>query len=116
MEAGDKERRLSNLVSLVLKLGISISVVLVGVSLILLIATGQGKATAIPPADQLVSRVLRLDPLAIITLGILIILLTPCLQVIVAAVNFIINREKLYLTISLTLLLFLTFSFILAFT
>ena len=109
-----KESRLSNWVSLGFKIGVVISLALVGIGLILSSIAGVEEIEPIVPLTQLLREIPKLDAMAFITLGILTLLLTPILQVVVAVVTFAIDRDKLYVGVCLTLLCVLAFSLVLA--
>ncbi len=102
------ESRLNNWVSLGFKLGIAVSLVLVVIGLIILLSLSGAKD---------IQPLVRLDqiPAAIvISVGILILLLTPIIQVIVAIVFFSIARNRLFLGISVAVLCFAAISLALA--
>jgi uncharacterized membrane protein len=102
------ESRLNNWVSLGFKLGIAVSSVLVVIGVIILLSLSGAKD---------IQPLVRLDqiPAAIvISVGILILLLTPIIQVIVAIVLFSIARNRLFLGISIAVLCFATISLALA--
>jgi len=109
-----KHSHLNNWSSLSLKLGVAISLILVIIGLILIGTTGAKGVEPIVPLNQLPQEILALNAIAIITTGILILLLTPILQVVIAIVTFSRDRDKLYLGISLTLLCILASSLLLA--
>ena len=109
-----KYNHLNNWSSLSLKLGVAISLILVIIGLILIGITGAKEVEPIVPLNQLPQEILALNAIAIITTGILILLLTPILQVVIAIVTFSRDRDKLYLGISLTLLCILASSLLLA--
>ncbi len=103
-----KESRLNNWVSLIFKLGIAASLALVVIGLIILIILSGAKD---------IQPLVRLDqiPAAIvISVGILILLLTPILPILLAIVTFLRDRNKLYLGISITVLCFLILTLVLA--
>ncbi len=108
------EGRLDNRVSLSFRLGVMVSLALVVVGLALVAIAGAKDIEPTPPLSQLLEGILKLDAAAIITLGILTLLLTPVAQVIVALVTFSIDRDKLYLGVCITLLCVLAFSLVLA--
>jgi len=109
-----KYSHLSKWSSLSLKLGVAISLVLVIIGLILIGITGTKGVEPIVPLNQLPQEILALNAMAIITTGVLILLLTPILQVVIAIVTFSRDRDKLYLGISLALLCILASSLLLA--
>jgi len=102
------ESRLNNWVSLIFKLGIAVSLALVVIGLIILLSLSGAKD---------IQPLVRLDqiPAAIvISVGILILLLTPIIQVIVAIVFFSIAKNRLFLGISVAVLCFAAISLVLA--
>jgi len=109
-----KYSHLNNWSSLSLKLGVAISLILVIIGLILIGTTGAKGVEPIVPLNQLPQEILALNAMAIITTGILILLLTPILQVVIAIVTFSRDRDRLYLSISLILLCILISSLLLA--
>jgi len=109
-----KESRLNNWVSLGFKLCTVVSITLVVIGLILITIVGTKVIEPMAPLNQLPQGILKLNASAIITLGILTLLLTPIFQVVVAIVNLSIDRDKLYLGISIALLCVLIFSLVLA--
>ena len=109
-----KESRLNNWVSLGFKLCTVVSITLVVIGLILITIVGTKVIEPMVPLNQLPQGILKLNASAIITLGILTLLLTPIFQVVVAIVNLSIDRDKLYLGISIALLCVLIFSLVLA--
>jgi len=109
-----KYSHLNNWSSLSLKLGVAISLTLVIIGLILIGITGAKGVEPIVPLNQLPQEILALNAIAIITLGILVLLFTPILQIGIAIVTFSRDRDKLYLGISLALLCILASSLLLA--
>jgi uncharacterized membrane protein len=102
------ESRLNNWVSLGFKLGIGVSLALVIIGLIILLSVSGAKS---------IQPIVRLDqiPAAIvISIGILILLLTPIIQVIVSIVLFSIARNRLFLGVSVAVFCFAAISLALA--
>ena len=102
------QNRLNNWVSLSFKLGIAVSSTLVVIGLIILLSLSDAKG---------IQPLVRLDqiPAAIvISIGILILLLTPIIQVIAAIVLFSIAKNRLFLGISVAVLCFAAVSLALA--
>lgn len=109
-----KENRLDNWVSLGFRLGVAISFALVIIGIILISIAGTTEIEPVVPLNHLPQKILELNAMATITLGILVLLLTPVLQVVVALVFFLVNKNKPYLGIVLALLCVLAFSITLA--
>lgn len=102
-----KESRLNNWASLLFRLGIVASSALVAIGLIILITIY---------GTEGIQPLVRLDqiPAAIaISVGILVLLLTPIIQVIVAIVFFSIAKNRLFLGISVAVLFFAAIGLIL---
>src|SRR4030042_2523918 len=87
------ESRLSNWSSLIFKLGIAVSLALFVAGLILIIITGGQDIQPLIPLNQIPAAI-------VISVGILILLLTPIIQVIVAIGLFSKAKNKLFLGIS----------------
>ncbi len=102
------ESRLNNWVSLGFKLGIAVSLVLVVIGLIILLSLSGAKDI------QPLVRLEQIPAAIVISVGILILLLTPIIQVIVAIVFFSIARNRLFLGISVAVLCFAAISLALA--
>jgi uncharacterized membrane protein len=66
----------------------------------------------LPTPSGLLHAVARLDPVAIIQLGLLLLIATPILRVIFCVVGFALQRDKLYVAVSSTVLLILLYSFL----
>ena len=93
------ESRLSNWSSLIFKLGVAVSSALVFIGLILIIITGGQDIQPLIPLNQIPAAI-------VISVGILILLLTPIIQVIVAIVLFSIAKNRLFIVISVAVLCF----------
>jgi len=102
------ESRLNNWVSLGFKLGIAVSLVLVVIGLIILLSLSGTKGI------QPLVRLEQIPAAIVISVGILILLLTPIIQVIVAIVFFSIAKNRLFLGISMAVLCFAAISLALA--
>ena len=102
------ESRLNNWVSLGFKLGIAVSLALVVIGLIILLSLSGAKGI------QPLVRLEQIPAAIVISVGILILLLTPIIQVIVAIVFFSIARNRLFLGISVAVLCFAAISLALA--
>ena len=96
------------------RLGIAFALCVVIFGFILQGITGAKLTDPVVPSNQFFHHVMELDPLAIITLGILILILVPFSSVISAMVNFLMRKNKLYLGISVAVLCVLFLSLFLA--
>jgi uncharacterized membrane protein len=102
------ESRLNNWLSLGFKLGIAVSLALVIIGLIILLSISGAKNI------QPLVRLEQIPAAIVISVGILILLLTPIIQVIVAIVLFSKARNKLFIGISVAVLCFAAISLALA--
>lgn len=103
------ETRLDSWVSLGFRIGIWVSLALFVAGLILIIITGGQNIKPQIPLNQI--------PAAIVSsVGILLLLLTPIVQIILAIVFFSITRNRLFVGISLALLCFAAISLAIALT
>jgi len=96
------------------RLGMAFALCVVVFGFILRSITETKLTDPVVPSNQFFYHVLELDPLAIITLGILILILVPFSSVILAVVNFLRGKDKLYLGISIAVLCVLFLSLFLA--
>ena len=113
MQNKDKrEKRLNNWVSTSLKIGSYVSIALVAIGLILSGLGDNQSIEAIVPLAQLPSALLHLNAAAIITLAVLILLLTPASQIMVAMVVTLLEKDRMYSGICLLLLFILAISII----
>ena len=87
------ESRLGSWSSLIFKLGIAVSSALVFIGLILIIITGEQAVQPLIPLNQIPAAI-------VISVGILLLLLTPIIQVIVAIGLFSRAKNRLFLGIS----------------
>jgi len=102
------ESRLNNWLSLGLKLGIAVSLALVIIGLIILFSISGAKNI------QPLVRLEQIPAAIVISVGILILLLTPIIQVIVAIVLFSKARNKLFIGISVAVFCFAAVSLVIA--
>jgi uncharacterized membrane protein len=102
-----EESRLNNWVSLTFRLGIAISLALIVIGfIILLIISGTGNIQPLVRLDQLPAAI-------VISIGILLLLLTPIIQVITTIVLFSIARDRLFIGISVAVFCFAAISLVL---
>jgi len=102
------ESRLSNWVSLGFKLGVAVALPLIVIGLIILFSLSDAKD---------IQPLLRLDQIPsaiVISVGILILLLTPIIQVIVSIVLFSKTRNRLFISISVAVFCLAAVSLVLA--
>ncbi|UCH52024.1 MAG: DUF1634 domain-containing protein [Chloroflexota bacterium] len=103
-----KESRLNNWVSFALRLGVAVSLALIVIGFIILLITSD--ANDIHPLASLD----QIPAAIVISVGILILLLTPIIQVIAATVFFLIVRDRLFICISVAVFCFAAISLVLA--
>lgn len=118
--APDKDRRLRQAelaISHVLRGGVIVSaaIILLGVVVFYLqmAITGHAALTYPHSVPDVALGIGRGEPLAIVTLGLLILLLTPILRVAISIIIFALERDWLYTTITLVVLLILLVSLLL---
>lgn len=101
----------------VLLVGVAVSGVLIVLGMISALAWGWGGSGAsdIDPTDfsGLLERVRQGQPLAITQLGLVVLILTPVVRVAFSAVAFALERDRIYLVITLTVLAILVASLLL---
>jgi len=116
MKEKQKDGKLYTWISLGFQSGVFISLGLVAIGLITLSISGDKIADAVIPLSELPQRLFSPDAKVISSLGIAILLLTPILQVVIAATRFASYRDRRYLGISLALLCMLALSLFLSAT
>jgi uncharacterized membrane protein len=116
----DKDRRLRQAelaISHVLRGGVILSaaIILLGVVWFYLQMAITGRATLTYPTSVsgIVQGLVRGEPLAVVTLGLLILLLTPILRVAISILIFALERDWLYTVITLVVLIILLASLLL---
>lgn len=114
------EERLAVIISTLLRVGVvaSVALVLAG-GIAYLAASGtdiphyeqfRGQPATLSGVCGVVARAVRLDPLALIQTGLLLLILTPVARVVLSIVAFALERDRLYLVISAIVLAVLVFS------
>lgn len=98
----ETERRLDRYVSMVLRVGMLLSVAVIAVGLLLYVLF-PGPAEPIPP-ERLPGELMNGSPAAVISLGILLLIITPLARVLAAALVFAVNREPRFVLASLAVL------------
>jgi len=103
-----KESRLSNWVSLAFRLGIAASLALIIIGIIILLLTSGAEDI------QPLARLDQMPAATVISVGILLLLLTPIIQVIINIALFSISRDRLFIGISVAVLCFAALSLAIA--
>ena len=111
-----ESRKINRILAMVLRVGSGLSVILMTLGLALFLAAGGGlSGQEVKGAGflQVMAEVLNMNPLALMTLGILVLLVTPYLRVFGAFISFtFIEKEMNYALISFGVLLILTVSMV----
>ncbi|MBM3149194.1 MAG: DUF1634 domain-containing protein [Chloroflexi bacterium] len=116
MKEKQRDDKLYTWTSLGFQSGVFVSLVLVTIGIIMLVISKTKIADAVIPLSELPQWLLSPDAKAISSLGIAILLLTPILQVVIAAARFAHYKDGRYLSISLALLCMLALSLFLSAT
>jgi uncharacterized membrane protein len=104
------QERFTRIVSYVLLTGVTISAALIGLGFVAALMVGWGgqdvDPTTIDPADfsALPERLRALQPLAITQLGLLVLIATPVVRVAFSVAGFALERDRLYVAITLAVL------------
>ena len=111
-----KNNKLHIWLSLGFKVGVFVALVMIAVGLIISLTSENKTMDLTVPLNELTEKIIHLDTAILVSLGITILLFTPIIQVIIAAIKFSIDRDKLYLGICLILLCILALNIILSIT
>jgi uncharacterized membrane protein len=98
--------------SLSLKVGVFLAFILITIGLIMLYITENLRTDLLVPLNELVGKLNDVDAALLISLGVIVLLFTPIIQIIIAVVRFAFDRDKLYLGICIVLLCILSISFL----
>jgi len=119
---GQHDARFDALIARVLRVGVLLSAAIVTVGGIFLLVTHgfehpsyevfHGEPDTLRSVRSIVRDALRLDARAVIQAGLLLLIATPIARVVAACVGFLRQRDRLYVTITLTVLTFLAYSFL----
>ena len=115
----DPARTTELMVSVVLRTGVIVSAAVIVVGIIMLVFHGLagltgGIATAMnfpPTFGAVLSGVAKLDPVSVITLGLLLMIITPVTRVAVSIIAFAMERDWRYVAITTVVLIVLLVSF-----
>lgn len=113
------EERLERLMALILAVGVAISAVLIALGFAASFVVGwtgslsgaETPATATTDFSGLLRRLLQLQPLAIVQAGLVLLIATPVVRVVVTAVGFWRQHDRLYVGLALLVLALLAVSF-----
>lgn len=109
----EKLQGLNRRVSLVLRIGIGLSLALIAAGLIMFFVTGAPHTAVLTPFAALSAGIASLSPAAFVTAGLAVILLMPPAVLILSLAHFISMREKQPVITCIVLLILLAASFIL---
>jgi uncharacterized membrane protein len=109
-----KQRRLNRQISVVLRAGVIAAFVIILAGLILIPVLHSQSPMATLPLATLPAELVRLNPLALITAGILVVLVLPVIVIIMAFIYYINIRDRRMIIVCSILLAMLIFSFIYA--
>lgn len=112
----DERYHVYRILSRVLTVGIVASIGLMLFGFALLLANGGSLIQHLPSLGQLLEGVLRLDASSVIWFATLILILTPIARVVTATLLFIVERDRRYFFITLTVLVLLILSFLVGIT
>jgi uncharacterized membrane protein len=109
----EKLHRLNRRISLVLRAGIAVSLLLIVGGLILFFFSGAPHTAALTRVTSLAPGLASLNPAAFITAGLIVILLMPVAVLILSLAHFFAARERQPVVVCIVLLILLASSFIL---
>ena len=104
--------KLDRQVGIMLRICIVISIVLILIGLVMFILQGGSISTGLMPISSLHTELVKLNPVAFVTAGIIIILLMPVFIILTSFVHFIVMRERKPILVCIVLLVMLAASFI----
>ena len=110
----EKQRQLNRQISAVLRTGVVAGFVIILAGLILIPLLHSQPPTAVMPLSTLPTELSRLNPPALITAGILVVLVLPVVVIIMAFIYYINIRDRRMIIVCSILLAMLIFSFIYA--
>jgi uncharacterized membrane protein len=109
----EKLHRLNRRIGLALRVGIVISLMLIAGGLILFFLSGAPHTAPLTPVISLAQGLAALNPAALITAGLIIILLLPTAILILSLAHFAAERERQPVIVCIVLLMMLAISLIL---
>jgi uncharacterized membrane protein len=108
----EKQQKLNRQISAVLRAGVIASFVIILAGLVSLALLHSQSPMAVVPLPSLPAELARLNPLAMITAGILLVLVLPVVVIIMAFIYYINIRDRRMIIVCSILLAMLIFSFI----
>jgi len=114
MKSSEKKDNLHIWLSLSLGAGVFVAFVLVVTGLIMLFISENITIDQIVPLNELIGKITDFNAVTSISLGVLILLFTPIIQIVILAVKFAFDRDKPYLGICFMLLCILSINIILS--
>jgi len=110
----EKQRRLNRQISVALRAGVASAFVIILTGLILIPVRHSGSPMAVMTLSALLAGLASLNPLALITAGILVVLVLPVAVIIIASVYYVNIRDRRMIILCGILLAMLILSFIYA--
>lgn len=101
--------KLENVISWTLRIGVTLSALLVVSGIVLYFAEGDTSVSVSSSftVTKIFAGVAQADPLAIILLGVIVLIATPVIRVFELLLNYVWNRDRLYVLLSFLVLFFM---------
>jgi uncharacterized membrane protein len=118
MDRAELDERMQGAIGSLLRVGVSLAAAIVVVGMVSwLVASATARATfdtfrgaiGLNRVDEIVSHAFHLQSAAIIQLGLIVLILTPVARVALSAVAFAVERDRLYVALTLVVLVILLF-------
>ena len=109
----EKLRPLNRRVSLVLRIGIGIGLVLVLAGIVISLVTNTPRMSGLTPLLQIVPSLIALSPAACVTAGLIIILLLPAVILVTSFAHFIATGQKQPIIVCAVLVVMMAASYVL---
>lgn len=114
MNSSEKKDNLHIWLSLSLRAGVFVAFILVVIGLIMFFISEDIIIDRTLPLNEFFGKITDFNNVILVSLGVLILLFTPIIQIIIAAVKFAFDRDKLFLGICFILLCILSINIILS--
>lgn len=112
-ERAKEQRNLDQAIHKMLVVGLALSVALILVGLLLDLTLHREIPTSIPRLAEIFTRVIALRPSGFLSLGLLVLIITPVVRVLGSFLAFIYERDWRYVVITLMVLIIVTLSIVL---
>jgi uncharacterized membrane protein len=100
----NKENCLYNSVSKSIRILLFSSIAIISIGFSILLFNMQKNLLSTITMDELYREIFQVNPNSIITIGIIILIITPIISVVIASIQFIKNNEKLFIIVTMLLL------------